>query len=61
MKKIGLDKLDVIAVFRRTFADRVIDDPLIDSIAKSVGEVIEENNKRLLEEILGASNKKGGE
>ena len=35
MKKIGLDKPDVIAVFRRTFADRVIDDPLIDSIAKS--------------------------
>jgi len=61
MKKIGSDKMDVIAVFRRTFADRVIDDPLIDSIAKSVGEVIEENNKRLLEEILVASNKKGGE
>lgn len=61
MKKIGLDKLDVIAVFRRTFADRVINDPLIDSIANSVGEVIEENNRRLSEEILGASNKKGGE
>ena len=61
MKKIGSDKMDVIAVFRRTFADRVIDDPLIDSIAKSVGEVIEENNKRLLEEILVAANKKGGE
>ena len=51
----------MIAVFRRTFADRVIDDPLIDSIAKSAGEVIEENNKRLLEEILVAANKKGGE
>jgi len=61
MKKIGWDKLDVIAVFRRTYTDRVIDDPLIDSIAKSVGEVIEENNKRLLEETLVASNKKGGE
>lgn len=61
MKKIGLDELDVIAVFRRTYADRVVDNPLIDSIAKSVGEVIEENNRRLLEEILVASNKKGGE
>jgi len=51
MKRIGLHKLDVIAVFRRTFADRMTGDPLINSIAKAVGEVIEENNQRLLEDI----------
>jgi len=27
MKKIGLDKPDVTAVFRRTYTDRVMDDP----------------------------------
>ncbi|MBA7482128.1 MAG: hypothetical protein GH158_03175 [Dehalococcoidia bacterium] len=58
MKKIGLDKLDVITVFERTFADRVMEDPLINHIARAVGEVIEENNKKLLEEFTGAL--KGG-
>ncbi len=58
MRKIGLDKFDVITVFRRTFADRVTEDPLINYIAKAVGEVIEENNKKLLEELTGAL--KGG-
>ena len=52
MKKIGLDKLDVITVFRRTFANRVEEEPLIGQIAKAVGEVIEEDNKRILEELL---------
>jgi len=51
MRKIGLDKLDVITVFERTFAGRVMEDPLINYIAKAVGEVIEENNKRLFEEL----------
>lgn len=59
MKKIGLDKLDVITVFRRPFADRVMEDPLINSIAKAVGEAIEDNNKRLLEELVGASERAG--
>jgi len=31
-----------------------MEDPLINYIAKAVGEVIEENNKRLLEELRGA-------
>lgn len=53
MKKIGLGKLDVITVFERTFAYRAIEDPLINDIAKAVGEVIEENNKKLLEELMG--------
>jgi len=58
MKKIGLDKLDVITVFERTFADRVMEDTLINHIARAVGEVIEENNKKLLEELTGVL--KGG-
>ena len=55
MEKIGLDKLDVITVFQRILTDKVIEDPLVNSIAMAVGEVIEENNKRLLEHILGTS------
>jgi len=57
MKKIGLDKLDVVAVFRRTFADRVEEDPLVNSIARAVGEAIEENNKKLWE-YLGDTQEK---
>lgn len=55
MKRIGLGKVDVMTVFRRTFADKVAEDPLINSIAKAVGEVIEENNRRLLEELTAHS------
>jgi len=51
MKRIGLGKLDAVTVFRRTFAGKVEEDPLINSIAKAVGEVIEENNRRLLEDL----------
>ena len=57
MKKIGLDKLDVVAVFRRTLADRVEKDPLVNSIARAVGEAIEENNKKLWE-YLGDTQEK---
>ena len=57
MNKIGLSKWDVMTVFRRTFGDKVEKDLLIDSIAKAVGEVIEENNKRLLEDLTGDSKK----
>ena len=53
MGDVGLNKLDVIAIFRRTLADRVTADPLVNSIARAVGEVIEENNRKLLEHILG--------
>ena len=55
MRMVGLSKWDVMTVFRRTFADKVIDDPLINSIVKAVGEVIEENNKTLLEDLVGDS------
>ena len=52
MGNIGLHKLDVVTIFRRTFAEQVTADPLVNSIAMAVGEVIEENNKKLLEHIL---------
>lgn len=51
MKRIGLGKLDVMTVFRGTFAEKIAEDPLINSIAKAVGEVIEENNRRFLEDL----------
>ena len=53
MGDVGLNKLDVITIFRRTFADRLTADPSVNSIAMAVGEVIEENNKKLLEHISG--------
>jgi len=52
METIGLNKLDVITIFQRTLADRTTEDPLVNSIAMAVGEVIEENNKRLSDNIL---------
>ena len=55
MRKVGLDRLDVITIFKRTFADEVTEDPLIKSIAMAVGEVIEENNKKFLEELVSTS------
>ena len=59
MRRVGLDREEVIMIFRRTFGDRVIEEPLINSIAKAVGEVIEENNKKLLDEFVIIL-KKGG-
>lgn len=51
MEEIALDRLDVMTIFKRTFADRAIKGPLINSIAKAVGEVIEENNKKFLDVV----------
>ncbi len=59
MRKVGLSRWDVMTIFRRTFADKVEKDPLINSIANAVGEVIEENNKRL-SEGLADNSRKGG-
>ena len=59
MRKIGLDKLDVMAVFRRTLTDGVMEDALMESVAKAVGIVVEENNKRLLEDLVVAPKKQG--
>ena len=48
---IGLSKLDVVTIFKRYFQDMAIEDSLINSIAMAVGEVVEENNKRLLRDL----------
>lgn len=59
MVMIGLSKLDVVTIFRRHFPDMVIEDSLINSVAMAVGEVIEENNKILLEDLKATnSNRK---
>ena len=59
MRKIGLDRLDVMAVLRRTLPDGVMEDALMESVAKAVGIVVEENNKRLLEDLVVAPKKQG--
>lgn len=48
---IGLSKLDVVTIFRRYFEDKALTDSLINSVAMAVGEVVEENNKRLFKEL----------
>ena len=59
---IGLSKLDVITIFRRYFKDVVIEDSMINSVAMAVGEVVEENNKRLFRDLeaKNSNNKEGG-
>jgi len=59
MRKIGLARQDAITIFRRTFADKVVEDPLVSSIAKAVGEIIEENNRKLLDDLAGSSEEEG--
>ena len=49
MRNIGLDRMDVRAVFRRTLASRLDDLSFIDCIADAVGNVLEENNSKLWE------------
>jgi hypothetical protein len=55
---IGLSKLDVVTIFKRHLQDTVTEDSLIKSIAMAVGEAIEENNKRLFEDIKAKNSKK---
>jgi len=57
---IGLSKLDVVTIFRRYLQDTVVEDSLISPIAMAVGEVIEENNKRLFEDLKANNSKKAG-
>ena len=54
---VGLNKLDVVTIFKRYFKDEALTDPLINSVATAVGEVIEENNKKLLEELEAKNSK----
>ena len=58
MKMIGLNKLDVVTIFRRYLKDMVIEDSMINSVAMAVGEVVEENNKRLIEDLKAINSKK---
>jgi len=44
-----------MTVFRRVFADKAIDGSLINSMVKAAGEVVDENNKMLLENLAGDS------
>ncbi len=57
---IGLSKLDVITIFRRHFVDMATADSLINSMAKAVGEVVEENNKRLFEDLKAKNINRAG-
>ena len=50
-----LDRFEVRAIFRRNFKCRAIESSLLECIADAVGEVIEENNRRLLEKHQGIS------
>jgi hypothetical protein len=58
MEMIGLNKLDVVTIFRRYLKDMVIEDSMINSVAMAVGEVVEENNKRLIEDLKAINSKK---
>jgi len=51
MEKEFLSKFEVRAIFRRNARYREIESSLLDCIADSVVEVIEENNRRLLENM----------
>ena len=58
MDIIGLNKLDVVTIFRRYLKDMVTEDSMINSVAMAVGEVVEENNKRLIEDLKAINSKK---
>ena len=58
MTKIGLDRMEVRAVFRRSLIGSFEELSLIDHIADAVGEVIEENNKKLWETLQEALKKR---
>ena len=51
MQKYSLDKTEVKALFRRNIRCKSLDSSLLDCIADAVSQVIEENNKILLEAI----------
>jgi len=52
MNKIGLDKLDVVTIFSRIFGDEARKDSMVHSLAMAVGEVVEENNKKLSKKFV---------
>ncbi len=54
---IGLDKMEVRAVFKRSVVGRLEDLSLIECIADAVGNVIEANNNRIWETLKEATKK----
>ena len=48
MEQTMVDKFEVRAIFRRNAVCRGVESSLLDCIADAMGEVIEENNRRLL-------------
>ena len=58
MEKVGLGKMEVRAVFRRSLFGKLEELSLIDSIADAVCEVIEENNNKLRESLQEALSKR---
>ena len=57
---IGLSKLDIVTIFKRHLNDMAVTDSLINTIAMAVGEVVEENNKKLSEDLrITISNRAG--
>ena len=57
MTNIGLDRMEVRAVFRRNLVGKLEDASFIDDIADAVGQAIEENNRRLWETVQQALKK----
>jgi len=57
---IGLSKLEVVTIFKRYFEDKTMTDSLIKSMAMAVGEVVEENNKRLSKDLKVTNSNKAG-
>jgi hypothetical protein len=55
--RVGFNKMEVRAIFKRYMVGEVQQSPLIDYIAEAVGNVIEENNKKLWENLQEASKK----
>ena len=51
MEMIGISHSEVVTIFMRYFKELALEDSLINSVAMAVGEVVEENNKRLLEDL----------
>ncbi len=59
MSSVGLDRRDVATVFRRVLAKDLEKDLLLASVARAVGEVIEENNKKLWDQIVRVLDSRG--
>ena len=59
MTKVGLDKTEVAAIFRRVLPQDVQSDPRLASVAKAIGEIVEENNEKLWDQIARALHSRG--